>query len=72
MAITAAGILDASLFSNVLQNARDGQMVPIVTLIRTLHLESWLRAVIRDGLICTPPDTAHQHSRAGTEQALVQ
>ena len=72
MAITAAGILDASLFSNVLQKARDGQMVPIVTLIRTLHLESWLRAVICDGLIFTPPDTAHQHSRAGTEQALVQ
>jgi asparagine synthase (glutamine-hydrolysing) len=71
MAITTAGILDASLFSSVLQNAREGHMVPMVTLIRTLNLESWLKAVLNCGLICTSADTARLPSWAGTERALV-
>ena len=71
MAVTSARFVDASFFSEVLQSARDGHMVPIVTLIRTLKLESWLRGVISRGLICTPLDGTRQHSWAGTEQVVV-
>jgi asparagine synthase (glutamine-hydrolysing) len=51
MVSTSFGIVDAKGFSDVIQRARDGQMVLMVTLMRTLQLESWLRALIKQGLI---------------------
>jgi len=42
MRIASLGIVDPKSFSEVLQNAREGQRVPIVTLARTLCVESWL------------------------------
>jgi len=37
------GIIDAPSFSESLRKARDGMVVPTITLMRTLSLESWLR-----------------------------
>ena len=45
MASALFGFVDARAFSNVIQRAREGQMVLIVPLTRTLRLESWLRAL---------------------------
>lgn len=60
MVSTSFGIVDAKGFSDVIQRARDGQMVLMVTLMRTLQLESWLRALIKQGLIdqASPPPVA--------------
>ena len=44
MVSTSFGIVDARAFSDVIQRARDGQMVLMVNLMRTLHLESWLQS----------------------------
>ena len=37
------GIIETKEFSQALQKARQGQELPMVTLIRTLSIESWLR-----------------------------
>jgi len=60
MVSTLFGIVDAKGFSDVIQRARDGQMVLMVTLMRTLQLESWLRTLIKQGLIdqASPPPVA--------------
>src|ERR1700676_1996881 len=39
------GIVDAKGFSEVLQKARNGQEIPMVTLMRTLGIEAWLRGL---------------------------
>jgi asparagine synthase (glutamine-hydrolysing) len=41
------GIVDAGLFSKALQNADQGQQIPIVSLKRTVAVEFWLR-VLKD------------------------
>jgi hypothetical protein len=42
--LTSLGILDAREFSLVVQRVRHGQEVPLVLLLRSLLLESWLRS----------------------------
>jgi asparagine synthetase B (glutamine-hydrolysing) len=44
MVAALLGIVNANLFAEVLERARQGREVPIVGLKRTLELEIWLRA----------------------------
>lgn len=57
MISSSLGIIDQSLFVEALQKARIGHQIPIVTLIKTLQVEQWLRALKN-----------HKHSR-GTSAA---
>ena len=45
MVSASLGIIDAPSFSESLRKARDGMVVPTITLMRTLSLESWLRTL---------------------------
>ena len=45
MAASRHGIVDSQAFLRVLEKARDGQQVPITTVIRTLGIEAWLRSL---------------------------
>lgn len=45
LAIEDLGIVDGKHFREALQQLRTGQELPIVTLMRTLACESWLRSV---------------------------
>ena len=44
MVAASLGIVNAQSFANVLHKAREGKEVPIVSLMRTLDMEIWLRA----------------------------
>ena len=43
MVSTSLGIVDSEHFSATLQKARRGEEVPMVTLMRTIFVEEWLR-----------------------------
>ena len=43
MVSSSLGIVDAKIFSEALQKARHGQEVPVLLLMRTLGIESWLK-----------------------------
>ena len=43
MVSSSLGIVDAERISNVLERARCGETTPIVTLMRTIDIEGWLR-----------------------------
>lgn len=58
---SALGIIDAKCLSNALRAARQGQEVPLVTLMRTVGLEVWLRNLIA-GNILRPPMQAEDWS----------
>jgi asparagine synthase (glutamine-hydrolysing) len=45
------GIIDAKKFFDVIEQARRGTEVPLVTMIRTLLLEHWLKSALRHGII---------------------
>lgn len=45
------GIVDARKFADAIERARRGDPIPIVPLLRTLSLESWLRNVERCGVM---------------------
>lgn len=47
MVCDTLGIVDSDAFAKALRNAQEGLEVPVVTLLRTLGLEIWLRAVLR-------------------------
>jgi len=57
---SALGIVNAESFHEFLQNARHGQQVPIVTLLRTLSLECWLRNLGNRGILLGVPSIAAQ------------
>jgi len=44
LASASAGIVDAIRFREVLEQARDGKSVPLVSVMRTLTIERWLRS----------------------------
>lgn len=50
-----AGIVEPKAFRNALVRAREGKDVPMVALLRTLNVEFWLRAAVRQTLFETPP-----------------
>jgi asparagine synthase (glutamine-hydrolysing) len=45
MLSSSLGIVDQQCFSKALQNARQGRGIPIVTLMRTIEMECWLRSL---------------------------
>ncbi len=45
MATASLGIVNARSFAEILERARQGKQVPIVSVMRTLDLEIWLRAL---------------------------
>jgi asparagine synthase (glutamine-hydrolysing) len=47
MVASSLGIVNAHCFRATLQRAREGQEVPVVTLLRTIELEIWLRGLLR-------------------------
>ncbi|HVB59545.1 MAG TPA: asparagine synthase-related protein [Candidatus Acidoferrales bacterium] len=47
LASTTAGFVDPKALREVLQRARDGKEIPVVTLLRTLGLEFWLQGLNR-------------------------
>jgi asparagine synthase (glutamine-hydrolysing) len=47
----ALGIVDAESLSNALQKARRGEEIPVVTLMRTMLMESWLRNLCNRGIV---------------------
>jgi asparagine synthase (glutamine-hydrolysing) len=47
MIASSLGIVSAPSFAQTVQRAREGQEVPIVTLMRTIELEIWLREIRR-------------------------
>jgi hypothetical protein len=51
MVSSSLGIVDADHISEALQKVRRGEAVPIVTLRRTLCLESWLKDLHALGII---------------------
>lgn len=51
LATASLGIVRRDTFLSTLENARHGREVPIVTLIRTIAIEFWLRSVISHGLV---------------------
>jgi asparagine synthase (glutamine-hydrolysing) len=52
------GLVDADRFRRTIQEATAGQETPLVTLIRTLDLEFWLRGLAGVGIL-TP---SHRHA----------
>lgn len=51
MTSSRLGIVDGKKFGEALQNARQGQPVNIVQVMRTLWVESWLRTVTRKQIV---------------------
>ena len=67
------GIVDLRAFADVIERAEGGQMVCTVNLIRTLHLESWLRALVRQRVVDPPPRmAAGQDCRAHHASPVIQ
>ena len=67
------GIVDGERFSDVLRMVRGGQQVPIVTVMRTLAVEFWLRHVSERALILdTPPRNNAHFPRRDRREALAE
>lgn len=67
MLVTSFGILDPEAFRLALRQACQGQEVAIVTLMRVLGIESWLRKCERNKILTGCPSTIMPGSAAGTE-----
>jgi asparagine synthase (glutamine-hydrolysing) len=62
MIASSLGIVSAPCFVQTVQRAREGQEVPIVTLMRTIELEIWLREMRRrNQLKNTCVEIPHRH-----------
>jgi asparagine synthase (glutamine-hydrolysing) len=66
MALSSFGIVRADAFGQAVEKARNGMQIQIVTLIRTLWIESWLRSLLDQGVLDTsgvsdPFSTDHHH-----------
>ncbi len=51
MVASSLGIVEAKKFSEALQKARHGQETPIVSLMRALGIEVWLRSLSKSGIL---------------------
>jgi asparagine synthase (glutamine-hydrolysing) len=60
MISSSLGVVDAGKFSEVLRKARDGQEVVIVTLMRTLRIEVWLRNLSNRGILVGMDQQTHE------------
>lgn len=50
MLADSLGIFDSDAFAQALRNAREGREVPVVTLLRSLGIEVWLRLILPRGV----------------------
>jgi asparagine synthase (glutamine-hydrolysing) len=67
------GIVDPNGFCEALQRARHGQDVPMVALMRTVRIESWLKAVLGQHILIRGTSTRTQSdSHLGGERVLTQ
>jgi asparagine synthase (glutamine-hydrolysing) len=57
MISTSLGIVDAKLFCEAIQSAHDGKEVRIVTVMRTLGIESWIRTIRNEGILVPHPSS---------------
>jgi asparagine synthase (glutamine-hydrolysing) len=73
MIASSLGIVSAPCFAQIVQRARKGQEVPIVTLLRTIELEIWLREMRRrNQLKNTCVEIPHRHDQAERDQGQSQ
>jgi asparagine synthase (glutamine-hydrolysing) len=73
MVSASLGIIDPHSFSEILQKARDGMVVPTITLMRTLSLESWLRTLQKEQVLGGHASTfSRTASSAPSEKTLNQ
>jgi asparagine synthase (glutamine-hydrolysing) len=49
---SAIELIDRKIFCGTLEKVWNGQEVPIVTLMRTIAIEVWLKDLVRSGLLC--------------------
>jgi asparagine synthase (glutamine-hydrolysing) len=71
MFMGSVGIVDARRFLSALQEARSGQQVRIVSLLRTITLEAWMRHISKHGFVDfrtaeRKPDQSYSALRAGS------
>ena len=66
MLVSSLGIADSTRFVNALEETRQGEEVPIVTLMRTLGIELWLRHLTTNHVL----GDATSQTRPPTKQAL--
>jgi asparagine synthase (glutamine-hydrolysing) len=57
------GIVDAKKFSEVVEEARRGSEVPLVTIVRTLLLEHWLRSGLQHRIVAPVPPARRTDKR---------
>ena len=60
MATSSLGIVDSRRFQEALDQARHGQAPQIVTLLRTIGIEAWLRGLADQGMFVSWPRTANR------------
>ena len=73
MMSASLGIIDPHSFSESLRKARDGMVVPTITLLRILSLESWLRTLQKEQVLGGHASTFDQTaSSARSEKTLNQ
>jgi asparagine synthase (glutamine-hydrolysing) len=74
MLASELGIVDSARFTNVLRKAREGQEVALITLLRTLAIESWLRNLqacnVWPGAMPRVPLTSHLLTPRQAEKSL--
>src|SRR5439155_14533374 len=68
MASSFLGIVDSNALREALKKARDGQQIPVVILMRTLAIESWLRN-LQKGLFLSGAPTSEYESLPRVETA---
>ena len=66
------GIVDSSVFFETLKNAQQGKEVPIVTLMRTLSIELWLRAAREQGILRDGDSFVQAHGALGHPDTLAE
>jgi asparagine synthase (glutamine-hydrolysing) len=60
MATSSLGVVDTGSFLQVLQKARQGMEVPLITVTRTVGFELWLRHIRDNGIFCGCKSTTSQ------------
>jgi hypothetical protein len=60
MVSSSLGIVEQKALSEILQKARQGEEVPIVSLIRSFSVESWLKNLSHQKLLFSPLTVNHQ------------
>ena len=71
MNLTSLGILNAKEFSSVVQKVRCGQEVPVLLLLRSLAIESWLRSFEAHKKLYSSPGCEFSLAHGGERISLV-